>query len=246
VVQYRDRILPLVPLCEVLSSCSPNTGEESEVLQVIVFQDGDRSVGMVVDRILDVVEDSIKVRQKTARKGLAGSAVVGKKVADFLDLNEVIRVAAEGWFDGAGRAADGKHVLVAEASSFSRGLIRTGLDMAGYHVLEAASVDEAVRKLEQQPVDVVLAALDLPREGSSALLHAMRGRPDWQDIPVMALADSPEQARLQNGHLREFQDCQVKFDREGMLESVGRLAAAVAAEAPGSLLAEQTPEVQTR
>ena len=228
VVQYRGRILPLVPLRDILESGMAGPDQTSAVLQVVVFQDGDRSVGLVVDQILDVVEDAVEVRQKTARKGLAGSAVVGKRVADFLDLNAVIRVAAECWFE-SGRDSAGKIVLVAEPSSFSRGLIRSGLDMAGYRVLEAATVDEAIRGLEQQPVDIVVTALELAPEGSGGLLGAMRRRPEWEQIPVLALADSAEQVRSQNGHLKEFQDCQMKFDREAMLDSVARLASALAA-----------------
>ena len=46
--------------------------------------------------------------------------------------------------------------------------------MAGYRVVEAANLDEAIRELEQQPVDVVVAALDLPPNGGAALLAAMR------------------------------------------------------------------------
>jgi two-component system chemotaxis sensor kinase CheA len=227
VVQYRNRILPLVPLRAVLESGAPGRDETPDPLQVVVFNDGDRSVGLVVDQILDVAEEAVAVRQKSGRKGLLGSAVVGKRVTDFLDLNHVFHAAAENWLQGAGARASGKRILVAEASAFSRGLIRSGLDMAGYRVLEAANLDEAIRGLGQQAVDVVVAALDLPPNGSSALVAAMRGRPEWEGIPVLALAETAEQVRLRAGQLTGFQDCQVKFDREAMLESVARLASAL-------------------
>ena len=73
-------------------------------MQVVVFNDGDRSVGVVVDQILDVAEEAVTVRQKSSRKGLLGSAVVGKRVTDFLDLNEVIHAATESWFQGPGES----------------------------------------------------------------------------------------------------------------------------------------------
>ena len=229
VVQYRNRILPLVPLRDVLDAGAGEHDHTADPAQVVVFNDGDRSVGVVVDQILDVAEEAVTVRQKSDRKGLLGSAVVGKRVTDFLDLNYVIHAAAENWFQGSGGAANGRSILVAEASAFSRGLIRSGLDMAGYVVLEAANLDEAIRRLEQQPVDVVVATLDLPPDGTSALLAAMRRRPDWEGIPVLALADSAEEAKAQAYCATGFQDCQTKFDREAMLESVARLASALAA-----------------
>ena len=228
VVQYRERILPLIPLGQVLEDGAPEQGDTADPVQVIVFNDGERGVGLVVDRILDVVEEAVTVRQKSGRRGLLGSAVVGKRVADFLDLNYVIRTAAQDWFQERGETERVLQILVAEGSAFSRGLIRSGLDMAGYRVIEAGNVDEAIRKLEHHPVDLVLAALSLPPGGSAALVEAMQRRPEWKDIPVVALADSAEQARTPSGPGTAFQDCQGKFDQDAMLESVARLAAAVA------------------
>jgi two-component system, chemotaxis family, sensor kinase CheA len=233
VVQYRGRILPLVPLREALESGAPDAEPPADPAQVIVFNDGDHSVGMIVDQILDVAEEAVSVRQKTNRKGLLGSGVVGKRVADFLDLNYVIHTYASDWFDGAREpSAPSKRVLVAEASAFSRGLIRSGLDMAGYHVLEASNLEEAMRGLEQQPVHVVVTALDLPPHGSAGLLEAMRRRPEWKRTPVLTLAESSErlaQTRQAQAN-RAFEDCQVKFDREAMLDSISRLASALEPE----------------
>ncbi len=158
----------------------------------------------------------------------SGSAVVGKQVTDFLDLNEVIRAAGGDWFQGADGHAGGQRILVADASAFSRGMVRSGLDMAGYVVLEAANLDEAISKLEQQPVDVVLAALDLPPGGSSALLAAMRRRPEWEKIPVLALADSAEQVQAAAARTAGFEDCLAKFDRVLVLESVAKLVSPLA------------------
>jgi two-component system, chemotaxis family, sensor kinase CheA len=200
---------------------------------VVVFNDGDRSVGMVVDQILDIAEEAVTARQKSDRKGLLGSAVVGKRVTDFIDLNDVIQVAAETWFQGKSGLANGKSILIAEGSAFSRGLIRSGLDMAGYRVVEAANLSEAIRGLEQQRVDVVVAALDLPPTGTSALLAAMRLRPEWEAIPVMALVESADHINGGAGKPPGFQDCQVKFDREAMLTSLLRLASALAPPSGG-------------
>ena len=240
VVQYRNRILPLVPVRDILESDSLGQDLMPDPVQVVVFNDGDRSVGLVVDQILDVAEEAVTVRQKSSRKGLLGSAVVGKRVTDFLDLNEVTHAAMETWLQGENGSAGGKRVLVAEASTFSRGLIRSGLDMAGYRVVEAGNLDEAIRRLEQATVDVVVTALDLPSDGSSALLAAMRRRPEWKDIPVLALADSAGQVPSSAFRTAGFQDCQPKFDREAMLESVARLASAlVLAEAPAACMGEE-------
>jgi CheY-like chemotaxis protein len=182
---------------------------------------------MVVDEILDVAEDAVTARQKSSRDGLLGSAVVGKRVTDFLDLNHVFHMAAENWTQGQGEARNGKRILVAEASAFSRGLIRSSLAMAGYRVLEATNLDEATLALERERVDAVVAALDLPPDGSSALAAAMRGRPEWESIPILALADSAGQVQAGADQTAGVQGCQAKFDGNALLESLSQLASAV-------------------
>ena len=237
VVQYRNRILPLVPLRAVLETGIEDQDLIVDPVQVIVFNDGERSVGVVVDQILDVAEEVVTIRQKSARKGLLGSGVVGKRVTDFLDLNQVIHATTESWFPAAGGPAGCKNLLVVEASVFSRGLIRSSLDMAGYRVMEAANLEEAMHRMEQQPADVVIVALDLPNDSSAALLAALRERPEWECIPVLALAESAGQAQSVAARKAGFQDCQVKFDPEAMIESIKRLAAGpVPAETPSVLV----------
>jgi two-component system chemotaxis sensor kinase CheA len=226
VVQYRNRILPLVSLRAVLEPGAPSESQLADPVQVVVLNDGDRSVGMVVDQILDVAEEAVTVRQKSNRKGLLGSAVVGKRVTDFLDLNEVIRASEGNWNKNADGQGNCKRILVADSSPFSRSIIRSGLDMAGYIVLEAANLDEAIRVFEKQPPDAVVAALDFPPNGSSALLAAIRRRPEWEKIPVMAVVDASDHVLASAVRSAGFQDCQSKIDSAAILESLAQLVSA--------------------
>jgi two-component system chemotaxis sensor kinase CheA len=205
-------------------------------VQVVVFNDGNSSVGMVVDEILDVTEDAVTVRQGSERKGLLGSAVVGKQVTDFLDLNEVIRAAGGNWFASRNGHAGGQTILLADASAFSRAMVRGGLDMAAYVVLEAANLEQAIAQLEQHAVNLVLAALELPPGGSSALLAAVRLRAEWDKIPVVVLAGSAEQAQTAAARAAGFEDCQPKYDRLLVLESVARLVSPATSFAAAPLL----------
>ena len=223
VIQYRGQILSLVSLRDVLEPGSADLGQPSDLVQVVVFNEGGHSVGMMVDEIVDVAEEAVVVRKKSDRKGILGSAVVGKRVTDFLDLNEVIRCSQNAWEQSADGEDRSKSVLVVDASAFSRGMIRSSLDMAGYVVFEAANPDEAARGLERQPVDLVTVALNLPHQGSSVLLAAMRDRPEWAKIPVLALANTARQAKSRAVRTAGFEDCQMKSDQAQVLESVVRL-----------------------
>jgi CheY-like chemotaxis protein len=153
--------------------------------------------------------------------------VIGKRVTDLLDLHAVIAAVDEHWFDkNETDHASGATVLVADPSSFVRGLVRNSLEMAGYRVVEAAGTRAALRELEQGGIDAVVTGLDLPVDGGNTLIEAMRRVPALSDIPALGLTDSPAQ------HPDGFSDCQMKFDRSGMLRSLARLASAVATAEP--------------
>jgi two-component system chemotaxis sensor kinase CheA len=224
VVQYRNRILPLIPLRELLA-CGVGNGESaSDPVQVIVFSDGDRSAGLLVDQIIDVAEEVVTIKQQSGRLGLLGSAVVGKQITDFLDLNYVLHGTQQSWSLSQASVRANRSVVVAEPSAFTRSLLRGGLDMAGYTVFEAGSLEELLRTLEQHSVDVIVSAIDLCAGGGAGdLITAVRRRPQWKHIPIVALAASV------GGFAAEprFDDLVGKFDYAGMLTSVERLAAAV-------------------
>jgi two-component system chemotaxis sensor kinase CheA len=228
VVQYRGQILPLVPLDGVLGSHRMDM-EERDPVQVIVFSDGDRRIGILVDQIVDIVEDVVVARQKASTPGLLGSAVVGEKVTDFLDLRAVIDHGVD--WSGSEHTA-GVNVLVAESSHFARGLVRHYLEMAGHRAVEAASVQEAIDKLQRHRIDVAAVSLDLAGGGGAQLVDRMRKQTATSRIPVVALTDDSGGGLSDQGAsslTRVFDDFQRKFDREAMLRSVERLAVSLSA-----------------
>jgi len=96
VIQYRREILPLIDLGDALG-VSSDVAQES--LQVIVYSERGRSVGFVVGRILDVVEDVVRVERCTAQRGVRGAAVIQGRVVDLLDVEGVIRAQHPAFFE---------------------------------------------------------------------------------------------------------------------------------------------------
>jgi two-component system, chemotaxis family, sensor kinase CheA len=98
VVQYRGTILPLVDLGGTLGYRS--SGLASDTLQVVVFAQGKRTVGFVVERIVDVVEQVATVHQPSDRAGIVGTLVVQGAVTDLLDVHEIAQSLAP-WYEQA-------------------------------------------------------------------------------------------------------------------------------------------------
>ena len=90
VVQYRGEIMPLVRLAQVLGTSGDGEENGKDHLQVVVYRDDGRSVGLVVEQIADIVEEKLEVKSSNRAGHFVGSAVVQGKVTDLLDVRRVI------------------------------------------------------------------------------------------------------------------------------------------------------------
>jgi two-component system chemotaxis sensor kinase CheA len=91
VVQYRGQILPLVRLSHLLGAYSEET--EGDTVSVVVYSEGGRSVALVVDRIVDIAENSTTARRDAEEDGLIGTAVIQQRVTELLDVRRAILAA---------------------------------------------------------------------------------------------------------------------------------------------------------
>jgi two-component system chemotaxis sensor kinase CheA len=100
VTQYRGGILPLIRLQVALEERRNKSrtlpalpAPDSEPLQVLVLNHDGRSFGLVVDRILDIVEDRADVKVAATRSAVLYSAVIGDRVTELLDIPAILQSA---------------------------------------------------------------------------------------------------------------------------------------------------------
>jgi two-component system chemotaxis sensor kinase CheA len=100
VTQYRGQILPLVRLAGVLEerrhrlrALQALPAADAGPLQVLVLNHEARSFGLVVERILDIVEARADVRSKATRPAILYSVVIGKRVTELLDIPALLQIA---------------------------------------------------------------------------------------------------------------------------------------------------------
>ncbi|MEP4683844.1 MAG: chemotaxis protein CheA, partial [Rhodopirellula bahusiensis] len=109
VIQYRGKILPLIHMASILGvqsskqlmAMNPDSSEddadssthEEPISQVVVYSEEGQSFGLVVDRIIDIIEDDIELVESTKGNGLLGSAIIQERVIDLLDLPAMIQSA---------------------------------------------------------------------------------------------------------------------------------------------------------
>ena len=100
VVQYRGQIMPLIPISKYFPGAQAST-EVADPMQVVVYSDQGRSVGLVVGHINDIVHETVSVRRDNRRAGIAGSAVIQNRVTDLLDVPGIIRAADPNFYAAA-------------------------------------------------------------------------------------------------------------------------------------------------
>jgi two-component system chemotaxis sensor kinase CheA len=70
-------------------------------MQVVVATHRGHTVGIVVDRILDIVQDKLEIRRRSTRYGMLGSAVIQNKITDLLDVHGIVAQACAELEDAA-------------------------------------------------------------------------------------------------------------------------------------------------
>ena len=92
VVQYRDRLMPLITI-------DADHGWKSEGKQpILVFDKDGRSLGLVVDEVVDIASDRVAIELIAHKEGLLGSAIVAGKATDLVDVNHYVGRHFSNWF----------------------------------------------------------------------------------------------------------------------------------------------------
>jgi two-component system chemotaxis sensor kinase CheA len=111
VIQYRQKILPLIRLDVVLEERRTRRRHggknvEPDPLQVLVCNDEGRTIGIIVEQILDIVEDRAAVRTEATREGIQCAVVINDRVTELIDIPAIQRIAE------ANRTLSGEHAEV--------------------------------------------------------------------------------------------------------------------------------------
>jgi two-component system chemotaxis sensor kinase CheA len=219
VVQYRGKLMPLVTI-------APDYQMGREGRQpILVFSDKEHTMGLVVDEIVDIVEDHLKIEVAVDSPGLIGSAIIAGKATDLIDAGYYLTQAYNDWFgargDGEFQVEKGKRVLLVDDSPFFRNLLTPLLSVAGYEVTTVESADRALSLCEAgEDFDVIISDIEMPGMNGFEFASAVRNTSRWQDKPLVALSSRATPKDLDRGRAAGFNDYVAKFDRDALLHTL--------------------------
>jgi two-component system chemotaxis sensor kinase CheA len=216
-VQYRGQLMPLVPVNADVRIRTSGTQP------LLVFSDDDRSMGLVVDEIVDIVDDRLDIELATERPGLIGSAVIKGQATDIIDIAHYLPLAFEDWRSWKERGEDklARNVLLIDDAPFFRNMLAPVLKAAGYAVVTAASAQDALALLDGgRSFDVVITDIEMPGMDGFDLASALRGNPRTADVPIIGLSTMVSAEAIERGKQVGLHDYVAKFDRQGLIAAL--------------------------
>ena len=220
VVQYRGALMPLLTVDESFDL-------ESEGRQpILVFTDRERSMGLMVEEIIDIVEDHLNIELASTKKGMIGSAVIGGNATDVIDASVFLTKAFGDWYGSEevinpDLAKERRSILLIDDSPFFRNLLTPLLKVAGYDVTTADSGDSALGLRDSgKSYDIIVSDIEMPGMTGFDLAERIRDGGPWQETPLVALSSHTLPADLQKGRQVGFDDYVTKLDRDALLQSL--------------------------
>jgi two-component system chemotaxis sensor kinase CheA len=216
-VQYRGQLMPLVSMNDSVRV----KGEGAQPL--LVFSDGARSMALVVDEIVDIVEDHLDIQVGSDNSGVLGSAIIKGHATEIIDVGHFLPLAFEDWFRRKEQTAQHQQrmVLLIDDSPFFRNMLTPVLQAAGYQVTAAASAPEALAMFKEgRAFDAVITDIEMPEMDGFEFAANLRGDPRTADLPLIALSSVVSAEAVERGRQVGFHDYVAKFDRQGLIAAL--------------------------
>ncbi|MCG6206324.1 hybrid sensor histidine kinase/response regulator [Rhodopseudomonas sp. HC1] len=215
-VQYRDQLMPLVLMEGV-------TVATTGVQPILVFADDDRSMGLVVDEIVDIVEEHLQIQVGSSREGILGSAVIKGQATEVIDVAHFLPMAFSDWLarKEMKQSLSTRSVLLVDDSAFFRNMLGPVLKAAGYKVRLATSAVEGLSVLRTgAQFDVILTDIEMPEMNGFEFAEAIRADAKFSTTPVIALSSLVSPAAIERGRQAGLADYVAKFDRPGLIAAL--------------------------
>src|SRR6187402_1833397 len=222
-VQYRDQLMPLVQM----EGVSVQTSGSQPIL---VFADDGRSMGLVVDEIIDIVEERLNIEVAGSRDGILGSAVIKGQATEVIDVGHFLPMAFADWFSRKEmrESSTARSVLLVDDSAFFRNMLAPVLKAAGYRVRTAPTAQEGLAALRAQSFDVVLTDIEMPDMNGFEFAETIRSDNNLGSMPIIGLSALVSPAAIERGRQAGFHDYVAKFDRPGLIAALKEQTAGAA------------------
>ena len=201
-VRVEGQLLDLYRLDRILGLVATEPAAALPVLPVLVIRSGGRSFAVAVDAIVGKEEIVVKPLGGILAElpPFGGATITGEgRVILLVDPARLLALAESGAGRVAARGAVSpappsrepavatRRVLLVDDSVSVRRFVGHMLEKGGFEVLTANDGGEALERLVDTTVDVVITDLEMPRVNGYELIENLKRRPSTREVPVVVL-----------------------------------------------------------
>jgi two-component system chemotaxis sensor kinase CheA len=221
VAQYRGTLIPILYANDEVER--KTSGKQP----LLIFSEGERTMGLVVDQIVDIVETAFELKLSSTSPDIMGGAIINGTATEVLDVAHFVQRAFGESFDipvGHGHERNGRLLLV-DDNAFHRAMLEPVLKGNGYAVTTCTSASEALEKLSGDArFDAVVSEVDLRGLDGIGFAERVRSELHMENLPIIAIATGGDADSIERGRMAGFTDYVAKFDRNGLLAALREFA----------------------
>ena len=101
------------------------------------------------------------------------------------------------------------HILIVDDSILMRAALKRTIDMVGIDtksISEASNGIEALEVLDSKPIDLILTDLNMPEMNGIELVHCLKEKPEYANIPVIVITTESSTVRIEDLQAEGIQD----------------------------------------
>jgi two-component system chemotaxis sensor kinase CheA len=208
-VLLQGRLMPIVPISREIDMSRP-------AYPVLVVATDNRSIGLMADEIIDILEEKLEIQLASANSELVGSAEIRGQAIELIDVAHFIRMAEHG-----STVATPQRLLFVSDDQLVRDLLVPAVAASGY-TLSSVVVPKDPNELFAQMAafDAVILDADAPALSSPGFLRALKERKDADIIPAIGLSKSSTPRATRIATESGMASLVSKHDRQTLLETI--------------------------
>lgn len=209
-VLLQGRLMPIVPISSQIDLSKPS-------YPVLVVATEKRSIGLMADEIVDIIEEKLEIQLASSNSELVGSAEIRGEAVELIDVSHFIRMA-----DPPSKANNTpQRILFACDDQLVRDLLGPAIGAAGYNVVSTgvpADVSEIFAAASN--CDAIIIDGDAPVMSSQAFLKAFKDKKETVRTPVIAISKAPTSRSTRTATEAGMSALISKHDRHALLETL--------------------------
>lgn len=228
-----DDHLPLVTLAALLDFADDSVGTVSGAISAVVLQDGSARVVVAVDELQtlrsSIIQD-IGMDLPNDHRVAGGILLEDGSIACVINTNDLVRRAGA---RGTQRVRTSTQVsaerrrtlLVVDDSFTTRTLEKSVLEAHDYEVHLAVDGVEALERLRENTIDLIVTDVEMPRLDGFGLLRQLKADQALAGIPVIMVTSLEKREHREQG-MKLGADAYIvkrEFDQQELLETIGQL-----------------------